>query len=277
VISKGDKIGIMIDQSVDIAFNRPVNHDTWLMGLKSPQMAETAKPGQFVMLRAGSGIDPLLRRPFSVAGVKDDLFMVLYRVVGKGTAIMAGAKGGERLAVLGPLGKGFDVPREGVLSVLVGGGIGVAPLFFLSQTLRARRVEFMMGFRTAKDIIQPEDDQARKHSLSVSTDDGTEGQTGFVTSLLGIFLDKNKTRSMCLFACGPRPMLKQVAEMAMVRGIPCQVSLEAAMACGLGACQGCAVKASPNGTRSYYHVCRDGPVFPIQSIDWAEHYVHNEP
>jgi dihydroorotate dehydrogenase electron transfer subunit len=266
----------MIDQSVDIVFNRPVNHDTWLMGLKSLQMAETAKPGQFVMLRARSGIDPLLRRPFSIAGVKDDLFMVLYRVVGKGTGIMAGAKEGGKLTVLGPLGKGFDVPSEDALPVLVGGGIGVAPLFFLSQALGERRVEFMMGFRSAKDIIRPKDDQAGKHTVSVSTDDGTEGQAGFVTNLLGIFLDKNKTRSMCVFACGPRPMLKQVAEMAMVRGIPCQVSLEAAMACGLGACQGCAVKVSPNGTRSYYHVCRDGPVFPIESVDWAEHYVHNE-
>ena len=267
----------MIDQSVDVVFNRPVNHDTWLMGLKSPHMAAEARPGQFVMLRVGSGIDPLLRRPFSVAGVKGDLFMVLYRVVGKGTAVMTAAKAGEKLAVLGPLGKGFDVLQGSVLPVLVGGGIGVAPLFFLSQSLTGRRVEFMMGFRSAKDIIRPHDDEAPNHRLSISTDDGTEGHAGLVTNLLGIFLEKNKTQSMCLFACGPRPMLKQVAKMAMVRGVPCQVSLESAMACGLGACQGCAVKASENGTRSYYHVCQDGPVFPIQSIDWAVHYVHTEP
>jgi len=161
--------------------------------------------------------------------------------------------------------------------VLVGGGIGVAPLFFLSQCLRARRLEFMMGFRSARDILRPEDNEATGHNLSVSTDDGTLGHDGFVTNLLGIYLNKGNTQPMCLFACGPRPMLKQVAKMAMKRGIPCQVSLEAAMACGLGACQGCAVKASPNDSRSYYHVCQDGPVFPIQSIDWEAHHVHTEP
>jgi dihydroorotate dehydrogenase electron transfer subunit len=258
----------MIDQSVDVAFNRPVSHDTWLMGLKSREMATTAQPGQFVMLRVGSGIDPLLRRPFSVAGVRGDLFTVMYRVVGKGTAVMTAAREGEKLAVLGPLGKGFNVPREGVLPVLIGGGIGVAPLFFLCQCLSARRLEFMMGFRTAKDILGPED-EAPDHRLSLSTDDGTQGHAGFVTNLLGIYLDKNQTQSMSLFACGPRPMLYQVAEMARVRGIPCQVSLEAAMACGLGACQGCAVKAPTNETRSYYHACQDGPVFNVESIDWS--------
>jgi dihydroorotate dehydrogenase electron transfer subunit len=258
----------MIDCDAEIVFNRPMTHDTWLMGLRRPELAAAIKPGQFVMIRVRPGIDPLLRRPFSVCGVEGDRFKVLYRVVGKGTMIMTAAKPGENLKVLGPLGKEFVLPEEDRLPVLVGGGIGVAPLFSLAQCLRTRKLEFMMGFRSAGDIVRFDDSRSPNQNWPVSTDDGTEGHAGFVTDLLLLYLERNKSLALSLFACGPRPMLKRVAEMAVTHGIPCQVSLESAMACGFGVCQGCAVKASPEGTRGYHYACQNGPVFNAESIDW---------
>jgi dihydroorotate dehydrogenase electron transfer subunit len=211
-----------------------------------------------------------LRRPFSVCGVEEDRFLILYRVVGKGTEIMTTVQPGEKLPVLGPLGKGFLTPGEDRLPVLLAGGIGVAPLFYLARSLGTRRLEFMMGFRTAQEIVRPDEFLGPNHNLSLATDDGTEGHFGFVTELIPPVLERHKGHSLCLFACGPRPMLKKVAESAMILGVPCQVSLESAMACGFGVCQGCAVKASPGESRSYHYVCQNGPVFSAESIDWSK-------
>ncbi|MBN2034133.1 MAG: dihydroorotate dehydrogenase electron transfer subunit [Deltaproteobacteria bacterium] len=258
----------MIDGDAEILFNHQVNHDTWLLGLKRSEPAVTMKPGQFVMIRVRSGMDPLLRRPFSVCAVEKDHFKVLYRRVGKGTEIMTQAKPGENFQVLGPLGEGFVLPEEERLPVLVGGGIGVAPLFFLARLLYRRNLEFMMGFRSAGDIIPFDELRLPNHRWSVSTDDGTAGHAGFVTDLLLLYLDKNRGLPLSLFACGPRPMLKKTAETAITYGIPCQVSLESAMACGFGVCQGCAVKTAPQESSAYHYVCRNGPVFPAEAIDW---------
>lgn len=261
----------MIEQETEILFNRMIASETFLMGLRSPEIVAAAKPGQFVMVRVGSGIDPLLRRPFSICGIKeDDQFFILYRVVGRGTAILAERKEGERLSVLGPLGKGFELPRTHEIPLLVGGGIGVAPLFFLSQTMKTTDIEFMMGFGSSNEIIDMNGIVILNANVSVATGDGTAGHNGPVTDLLEEYLKKNVVRkdSLSLFTCGPIPMLKRVLDIAINVGIPCQSSMEAFMACGLGACQGCAIKVASKESRDYYHVCRDGPVFPIQSLDW---------
>jgi len=259
----------MIDRYTEIVFNRPVAHDTWIMGLRSPELAAETRPGQFVMIKVRSGMDPLLRRPFSVSGIEEDRCVILYRVVGKGTEIMTTLQAGESLEVLGPLGKGFAMPGEHELPVLVAGGIGVAPLFFVARSLEKRPLEFMMGFRTAREIIRPDSFKGPHHTLSLATDDGTEGHPGFVTDLLPPFLEKHRHLSLSLFACGPQPMIKKVAEAAMRYETPCQVSLESAMACGFGVCQGCAVKASSEASRAYHYVCQNGPVFNVTSIDWS--------
>ena len=261
----------MIDKDTEILFNRVIASETFLMGLKSPEMVAAAKPGQFVMVRVSSGTDPLLRRPFSIAGIKeDDQFFILYRVVGKGTAMLAEKREGEKLSVLGPLGKGFELPKPNQIPLLVAGGMGVAPLFFLSQTMKSREMEFMMGFGSSQEIIDMSGIVAIHANLSTATDDGTAGYHGPVTDLLEEYLKKHVARkdSLSLFTCGPIPMLKRVADMAINGDIPCQSSMEAFMACGLGACQGCAIKAAPNESRKYYHVCKDGPVFARQSLDW---------
>ncbi|MBW1801102.1 MAG: dihydroorotate dehydrogenase electron transfer subunit, partial [Deltaproteobacteria bacterium] len=172
----------MIDQQIDIVFNNPLNSDTFLMGLQSPLMAEDARPGQFVMVRVRSGLDPFLRRPFSICGTKGDVFHVLYRVVGKGTAMMAEMKTGDRMSVLGPLGRGFDIPEKDNRCVLVAGGLGAAPLCFLAQKIRPER--FMVGYASSSAIIPLDHILGNDQHTSIATDDGTEGHAGQVTDLL---------------------------------------------------------------------------------------------
>jgi dihydroorotate dehydrogenase electron transfer subunit len=257
----------MFELLTEIVSNERLTDDTWLLALRSAEIAHAAKPGQFVMIRVGSGLDPFLRRPFSISGVAEDRFHVLYRVVGKGTGVMTRLKDGERLWVLGPLGKGFAVPEKGTRRVAVGGGIGIAPLVFLCQFFGEKKVTLLVGFRSAKDIIPPQRMVGANSGFLVATDDGTKGHHGPVTDLLEEFIRKNPPE-VAVYACGPKPMLRKVAEMALALRTPCQVSLEANMACGLGACQGCAVKGSARSGRSYFHVCKEGPVFEAEEIDW---------
>jgi dihydroorotate dehydrogenase electron transfer subunit len=258
----------MFEEETTIAFNRPLTDDIWLMGLMSDEIAEAALPGQFVMIRIREGLDPLLRRPFSICGTKRKLFLVLYRVIGGGTLILAARKSGERVSVLGPLGRGFDLPRPRHTPLILGGGIGIAPLCFLAQKLGALPVPMMLGAASAKDVISINDMDIGLKDISIATDDGSKGHHGVVTDLLRVHLDeKSMDEKPFVYACGPPPMLRKVAEMTM-DGTPCQVSLEAAMACGVGACQGCVVKAAPEEGKTWCHVCKEGPVFYVSQIDW---------
>ncbi len=257
----------MFEHLTEIVSNERVTHDTWFMALRSANIAQAAKPGQFVMIRVRPGLDPLLRRPFSICGVKGDLFLVLYRVVGKGTSLMTELRQGEKLQVLGPLGKSFAVPEKRTSPLMVGGGIGIAPLLFLRQFHSERESALLMGFRTAKDVISLRKIAGLETGSAVATDDGSQGHHGPVTDLLEEFLRRN-SREVAVFACGPKPMLKRVSETTKALRIPCEVSLEAHMACGLGACQGCAVKASASAGKSYWYACKEGPVFDAEAIDW---------
>jgi dihydroorotate dehydrogenase electron transfer subunit len=260
----------MIEDKAEVAFNRMLTSDTWLMGLRSAAISASARPGQFVMVRVRNGAEPLLRRPFSICGVEGDLFLVLYRIVGKGTEIMAGEiAAGDRISVLGPLGNGFRPPEERRTIFLVAGGIGIAPLLFLAQRLVRRDSIFLAGFGSAAAIIPVQEVLDLSAPLRVSTDDGAEGHHGPVTDLLEAHLrELPKGVGAEVFSCGPKPMLKTVAGMALETAVPCQVSMEASMACGLGACLGCVVKAAPAEKRIYYHACSDGPVFDASMIDW---------
>lgn len=262
----------MFEHYAEIVFNKKIAPQTYLMGLSSSQVVAAARPGQFVMIRVRSEIAPLLRRPFSIAGTKEgELLLILYRVVGIGTAIMAKTREGERLSLLGPLGKGFQLPKSNQTSLLVAGGIGIAPLFFLVQSMNSSSVHLMTGFGSADEIIGIDHLGDVSVGVSIATDDGTAGHGGPVTDLVEAFLidSSPEKNALSIFACGPEPMLKKVAATALNKALPCQVSLEAVMACGLGACQGCAIKASSSENRAYYHVCVDGPVFPVTAIDWG--------
>jgi dihydroorotate dehydrogenase electron transfer subunit len=181
---------------------------------------------------------------------------------------MSKAKGGEKLAVLGPLGSGFDLPKRERNAVLVAGGIGVAPLIFLAQTMDTGKTVFLTGYRSKNEILPLDPFELDAMKTHISTDDGTAGHHGFVTELLENHLTGLSEDPPLIFSCGPPLMLKHVAGLALKRDIPCQVSLEVNMACGLGACQGCAVRASSGETRTYFHVCQDGPVFDVEKLDW---------
>lgn len=264
----------MFECEPEIIAHREVAPGTRLMVLRDPSVAERARPGQFVMLRVAAGLDPLLRRPFSICGrIGDDAFGLLYRVVGRGTALMAERRIGERVPILGPLGNGFPGERSSRPSVLAGGGVGVAPLLFLAQDLlvqEERPVSFLAGFSGKEALLLPRDVLQVDLEAEIATDDGTLGHAGPVTDLLASRLAAltGPEEAPAVFACGPPAMLERVAALARAAGAPCLVSLEAAMACGVGACLGCTVPAATQEGRSYLRVCTEGPVVAAETVDW---------
>lgn len=232
------------------------------------------KPGQFVMLRVSDGLDPLLRRPFGIyreLGAKDTPskrkgIEVLYRVVGKGTAILAGRRPGETLGVLGPLGNGFPDPPEGSETVLLAGGMGIAPLYPLAK--RLGKGTLLFGARSKAETALLKDFRGLGLKVKTATEDGSAGMKGLVTGLL----EDELTPESIVYACGPVGMLKAAAAISSKAGARCLVSLERSMACGIGVCLGCAVRARAHTeekeNRFYKMVCSDGPVFPSEEIDW---------
>ncbi|MCD6306214.1 MAG: dihydroorotate dehydrogenase electron transfer subunit [Deltaproteobacteria bacterium] len=260
---------MITEQTSQIAFNKQVASRVFLMGLKSPEMRAAAVPGQFVMIRVRQAMDPLLRRPFSICRADGDLILVLYRVVGRGTEILSEMRQGDSLDVMGPLGRGFGHPPDGRRAILTAGGMGIAPLLFLGDSVGFLGCNLLAGFASSDQVIGPDRVGLLNVEMSVATDDGTLGRQGTVADLMEEHLSHMDPEPGMVFACGPIPMLKAIAAIAMRRDIPCQVSLETTMACGLGACQGCAVKASGRRDRSYWHVCREGPVFDARDLDWG--------
>ena len=260
----------MIEQVSEIIFNEEVTKDCFLMGFKSANIAAEARPGQFVMIQVGPGTDPLLRRPFSICRCREDgVFLILYKVVGRGTRLMSRVKKGDRLSVIGPLGNGFILPEDPIKPLLVSGGMGIAPLLFLCQALETDDTIFMAGYRLASEIIDIRKIGLPHLKILTATEDGLIGHHGLVTELLEAGLHESDEERLQVFACGPVPMLRQVADITLrAIDLECQVSLESPMACGVGACQGCAIKASSEENRTFFSVCRDGPVFDARTLDW---------
>lgn len=238
------------------------------MGLECP--APDVEPGQFVMLRVTESLDPLLRRPFGVYDIRTREgrrvgLDIVYRVVGRGTAIMAEKRPGEKADVLCPLGRGFPPPEDPEKTVLVAGGMGIVPLYLLAKALGTGRLFF--GARTSAEAVLARDFEALGFEVRTATEDGSLGTRGLVTDLLELAPDS------VVYACGPPKMLKAVAAMAAGEGSRCFVSLERHMACGIGVCLGCAVKARGDEKKAdnlYRMVCSEGPVFDADLIDWEE-------
>jgi dihydroorotate dehydrogenase electron transfer subunit len=245
-----------------------------------PEIAGTL-PGKFVMVKVRDSIDPLLRRPFGIfnvgcieseypGGGYGEFFEILYKVVGKGTTVLANLHHGDHLDILGPLGKGFNVDSPGSEKILVGGGVGLAPLYYLARELaKGSAVRLFAGGRSRDDIICITEFERLGIETYVSTDDGTLGEEGLVTEALEEYLLRNSS-DKAIYACGPFPMLKAVSGIAEHFGIPCQVSLEAYMACGVGACLGCVIKGRNHTDESpdYRCVCKEGPVFDHNDLLW---------
>jgi len=237
------------------------------LDLHAPGIAKEAEPGMFVQVRVGSGTDPFLRRTFSICGARPDTGAVtlLVDVIGRGTELLCGGACGP-VSVLGPLGRGFDAGLGGDgRCALIGGGTGAAPLAFLAARLATagRPVTAYFGGRTGGyrrviDGLLPDD-----VPWETAADDGSAGFHGTVADLAAArFRDGLPS---AIYACGPRPMLSAVAALAGERGIPCEVSLEENMACGLGVCMGCAVQLRSG---AMVRSCVDGPVFDAREVAW---------
>ena len=216
-----------------------------------------------------------LRRPFSIcdADPATGALTILYKEVGRGTAAMAPLAPGDEVSLLGPLGRGFPLPPPDATPLLAGGGYGVAPLFFLARTILARdgrrEIHLFVGGRTAADLLLLDDFRALGVEVHPATNDGSLGERGLVTAPLDAFLAARGGRPVVLCACGPAPMLRALDERALAGGFPAWLSLDRRMACGVGACCGCAQKVrGPDGAVRVAMVCSDGPVFPQGAIIW---------
>lgn len=237
-------------------------YEMWLSW--HPAMA-AAYPGQFVHVAVSDTCDPLLRRPLSICQVNADKeWSLVYRQQGRGTTQLSKMTSGMQINILGPLGHGYTWPTTPNGSVLlIGGGVGVPPLLFLAQRLQAAgwQPQIALGFVNKQSAILLDEFKALGLPVSVATQDGSLGQRGLVIDLL-----TNK-EIIAVYSCGPWPMLQAVANWCVQRNLPCQVSLEARMACGIGACLGCVCKVQhPGQTPSWERVCREGPVFTAQEV-----------
>lgn len=246
------------------ASNTRLGEGLYQLVLDAPQIAAAAQCGQFVHIACGEG--NLLRRPISICEAGEGRLRIVFQVKGEGTKWLAARKAGDTLDVLGPLGHGFDTAALGARPVLIGGGIGVPPML---QTVKCAKAagaapRAVLGFRNQGAVILEEDFRAVCETF-VTTDDGSYARHGFVTDVLKELL----ADATGVAACGPKPMLKAIAAIAKQAGLPCQVSMEERMGCGIGACLvcACALKAE-NGETRYGHVCKDGPVFNAEEVEW---------
>ena len=232
--------------------NRSLTGEVWRMALSGDTSA-IAAPGQFVNV-AVPGL--YLRRPISVCDAEDGRLTLIYKVVGKGTDALSRMAVGKKLDVLTGLGNGYDLFRAGDAPVLIGGGVGVPPMYLLAKKLVAqeKRVSVCLGFNAASEIFYEEEFRALGCAVKVSTVDGSHGEKGFVTGIL-------PAEPSYYYACGPEPMLR-----AVYRALDCpgEMSFEARMGCGFGACMGCTMEVAGG----YKRVCKDGPVLRKEELLW---------
>ncbi|MBI4752796.1 dihydroorotate dehydrogenase electron transfer subunit [Candidatus Desantisbacteria bacterium] len=262
----------MIQLSAKILEKEEVACDHYRLALDAPLISKDAHPGQFVHVKITSQYMPLLRRPFSIHRMNPSGIEILFRVVGTGTRLLAEKRVGDVLDIIGPLGHGFKIKENTFTVILVAGGVGVAPLFALAERLRQfTEVKMLIGSKTKTGIICLEKLEALGIDVQVATDDGSLGIKGVATDLLEDFLVTAASPRLPIYGCGPMPMLKVLSEIAQLYSSPCQISLEADMACGVGACLGCVVKMVDRHSPvhfEYKRVCVDGPVFDAKEVLW---------
>jgi len=261
--------------------NAEVSPGYWRMRMTAPPEMLQAQSGQFVMVRVNPSIDPLIRRPFGVfdvgmyqpaytGAVAQPYLEILYRVVGKGTGMLSDLHETDLLDVLGPLGSGFEHGPAGEEKLIVGGGVGLAPLYLLAKELvKDSPVRLFAGGRTKDDVLCITEFERLGVECYTATEDGSLGECGLVTTVLECRLDATSNKGQ-IFACGPHGMLKAVAAIGAKRQVPVQVSLEGYMACGMGACLGCVCQGADHSaeTPDYRCVCTEGPVFEAVELKW---------
>ena len=253
--------------------------------LGAPATAAAAAPGQFVHVRVPALDASSMRRPVSVCDADSaaGVLTLVFKIVGRGTAALATVREGDRVDLMGPLGNGFPRPPAGAEVLLVGGGYGVAPLFFLAREVLDGRdgrdgrggIHLFVGGRTKEDLLLLDDFRALGVDVRPATDDGSLGTKGLVTAPLDAWFaarggaDHPATEANpVLFACGPAPMLRAIDERAQARGLEAWLSLDRRMLCGVGACLGCTQVVRDGDATATVRVCADGPVFPRGRIVW---------
>ncbi|ABI68589.1 dihydroorotate dehydrogenase electron transfer subunit [Syntrophomonas wolfei] len=252
-----------------IISNSKQYHNLYIMEIEAPQTVKECKPGQFLHIRSNPGLDPLLRRPLSLYDVDKEAAKIslLYKVVGKGTALLADMLPGENLDIMGPLGRGFSLPESAKKCLLVGGGVGMAPLLYLARELRRGGSELLVlyGVGNEKELLALERLEAIGSQVQIATIDGSRGLKGpLIPPLFSEILSAEHIEF--IYSCGPESMMKLWQEWARINHISGEVSLEEYMACGVGACLGCARKAKPDN-EFYVKICQDGPVFRLDELE----------
>ena len=238
--------------------------------VSAKEIVGLAKPGNFIEIRINENLDPFLRRPISIYNLnkEDGILEFIFQVKGKGTELLAKKKEGDKIDIIGPLGNGTFKYDDYQNVAVIGGGIGIFPLYELSKQANSanKKVHTYLGFRNKELVTLEEEFDKISTTLTITTDDGSYQNSGFAIDYLENDLEKNNID--CIYACGPLPMLKAVKKLAEERNIPCQVSLEEKMGCGMGVCLGCAVKTtdSTDDNPQYLHVCKAGPVFDSKLV-----------
>lgn len=232
----------------------------------APRTAAAIRPGQFIHLRIAEGRDFILRRPFSVFRAGAGKIEILYQVVGAGTRVMAAAGVGDAMDAIGPLGHGWEFPSGAAHALVVAGGLGIGPMGMLVDELARLGVAVTLahGAPSASRLLARDVFEATCRRIEVATDDGSAGMQGFVTVLVEELLEVDVPDVM--FVCGPEPMERTTVNLASASGVPCQVSLERLMACGVGACLSCVVSTTAGRKRA----CVDGPVFDASELVWKD-------
>jgi dihydroorotate dehydrogenase electron transfer subunit len=274
----------MLDKKVKVKDIRDLGARNYLLTVNTPEQARLVRPGQFIMLKCVEevGENPLLRRPFTIFDIhrsprsgKPAGLDLLVKDVGSGTRKLTQVRSGQMLDCLGPQGRGFQVPSEMrnrlEIACLVAGGVGIAPLYLLAQSLLAQNVKPVLFYGGARmdDLVLREYFERLGIEISYTTEDGSFGDRGIVTQPVARFLEANARREIRAYACGPWGMMKAIHALCVKANVQCEVSLEARMGCALGACLGCVVRSKDQqGEEQYLRVCQDGPVMNSRLIDW---------
>jgi dihydroorotate dehydrogenase electron transfer subunit len=268
---------MIVDVTAPVLYNRRLSPYYNVIALGAPAIGAAAEPGQFVMVKPAPGLEPLLRRPFSIFQLLRDAagtpvgITLLNKRVGITTGQLFEARDGQHVACLGPLGRPFSPIDPGTEAWMVAGGVGLAPFATLADALIAKgvRLTLFYGGRSAADLFYTELFEEAGADLVLATEDGTRGEHGFVTQPLDRALAARGGRRVALFACGPEPMLAAVAHVAARHHVPCEVSVERVMGCGLGGCYSCVVLVREGvDTPRFVRSCLDGPVFDATRVVW---------
>lgn len=251
----------MLIQDVLVQSNKLIADNTFLLEVELPELSMQLKPGQFFNLQVTENSFPLLRRPFSISDVTETSMFFMYKLVGEGTKIMSEKVKGDKINLLGPLGNSFVIDDKCEHAVLIGGGIGIAPFPFLIKEMKDNQeYSVLFGVRDKGEVHD-----YGLNNVSYSSDNGSIGINGNVIDLLKLKLNDIGDKKIQIYACGPNPMLRTLKKYSDKLDIDCYVSMESAMACGFGICQGCPIEHKESD--HYQLICKDGPIFNIKDIE----------